>query len=107
MLLARVEGNITATRKHPSFQGWRLILCQPISAAGQPEGTPIIAIDAHGAGLHLQPAERGDLVRLHVRPVGEALAVAVILEAADVAVDGVEVDDEGGGVEVGVHAEPG
>ena len=30
MLLARVEGNVVATRKHPSFEGWRLVICQPI-----------------------------------------------------------------------------
>ena len=52
MLLARVEGNVVATRKHPSLEGWRLVVCQPISHAGQPEGAPQIAIDSHGAGLH-------------------------------------------------------
>ena len=52
MLLARVEGNVVATRKHPSFEGWRLVICQPISGAGDAEGTPQIAIDAHGAGMH-------------------------------------------------------
>src|SRR6266498_2246851 len=52
MLLARVEGNVVATRKHPSLAGWRLLVCQPISAAGDPEGAPQVAIDAHGAGLH-------------------------------------------------------
>ena len=52
MLLARVEGNIVATRKHPSFEGWRLVICQPISQSGEPEGVPQIAIDSHGAGLH-------------------------------------------------------
>jgi len=52
MLLARVEGNLTATRKHPSFAGWRLIICQPISQNGEPEGTPQVAIDAHGAAMH-------------------------------------------------------
>ena len=52
MLLARVEGSIIATRKHPSFEGWRLVICQPISGAGQPEGVPQIAIDPHGAGIH-------------------------------------------------------
>ncbi len=30
MLLARVEGNIVATRKHPSLEAWRLVICQPI-----------------------------------------------------------------------------
>jgi ethanolamine utilization protein EutN len=52
MLLARVEGNLTATRKHPSFEGWRLLICQPINKAGEPEGVPQVALDAHGAGLH-------------------------------------------------------
>jgi microcompartment protein CcmK/EutM len=52
MLLARVEGNVVATRKHPSLEGWRLVICQPISGAGEPEGAPQIAIDAHGAGMH-------------------------------------------------------
>ena len=52
MLLARVEGNVVATRKHPSLEGWRLIICQPINTAGDPEGLPQIAIDPHGAGMH-------------------------------------------------------
>lgn len=52
MLLARVEGNVVATRKHPSFEGWRLVICQPINHAGDPEGSPQIAIDSHGAGMH-------------------------------------------------------
>lgn len=52
MLLARVEGNLTATRKHSSFEGWRLVICQPIDMAGTPEGAPQVAIDALGAGMH-------------------------------------------------------
>ncbi|HPU57662.1 MAG TPA: EutN/CcmL family microcompartment protein [Verrucomicrobiota bacterium] len=52
MLLARVEGNVVATRKHPSLEGWRLVICQPINGAGEPEGVPQVAIDPHGAGLH-------------------------------------------------------
>jgi ethanolamine utilization protein EutN len=52
MLLARVEGNVVATRKHPSLTGWRLVICQPINGAGEPEGVPQIAIDSHGAGMH-------------------------------------------------------
>ncbi len=52
MLLARVEGSVVATRKHPSFAGWRLVICQPIGQAGEPQGTPQVAIDAHGAGMH-------------------------------------------------------
>ncbi len=52
MLLARIEGNLTATRKHPSFEGWRLLICQPINNAGDPEGVPQVAIDSYGAALH-------------------------------------------------------
>ena len=52
MFLARVEGNVVATRKHPSFEGWRLVICQPINNAGQPEGVPQVAIDAYGAAMH-------------------------------------------------------
>jgi ethanolamine utilization protein EutN len=52
MLLARIEGNVVATRKHPSLDGWRLVVCQPISGTGEPEGAPQVAIDPHGAGMH-------------------------------------------------------
>jgi microcompartment protein CcmK/EutM len=52
MLLARVEGSVVATRKHPSLEGWRLVICQPIGQSGTPEGPPQVAIDAHGAGMH-------------------------------------------------------
>lgn len=52
MLLARVEGNVVATRKHASFEGWRLVICQPVGSSGAPEGVPQVAIDAHGAAMH-------------------------------------------------------
>jgi microcompartment protein CcmK/EutM len=52
MLLARVEGNVVATRKHKSFEGWRLIICQPIDQTGASEGVPQVAIDSQGAGMH-------------------------------------------------------
>jgi ethanolamine utilization protein EutN len=54
MLLARVEGNLVATRKHPSLEGWRLVICQPIGTGGAAEGAPVVAIDSHGAGMHQQ-----------------------------------------------------
>lgn len=52
MLLACVVGNLVATRKHPSLEGWRLVLCQPIDGENRPEGVPQVAIDSFGAGLH-------------------------------------------------------
>jgi ethanolamine utilization protein EutN len=52
MLLARVEGHVVATRKHASLGGWKLLLCQPITAEGRAEGSPFAALDPWGAGLH-------------------------------------------------------
>ncbi len=52
MFLARVEGNVVATRKHPSLEGWRLLICQPINGANEAEGVPQVAIDPHGAAMH-------------------------------------------------------
>lgn len=52
MIYARVDGNITATRKHQSLNGWKLLICQPLDAAGNPAGAPAVAIDTQGAGLH-------------------------------------------------------
>lgn len=52
MLLCRVQGNVVATHKHPSLEGWKLAICQPVGRDGTPEGPPQVAIDPHGANLH-------------------------------------------------------
>jgi microcompartment protein CcmK/EutM len=52
MLLARVDGHVVATHKHPTLVGQRLLLCQPITADGRAEGSPVAAIDPWGAALH-------------------------------------------------------
>jgi microcompartment protein CcmK/EutM len=52
MFLAIVEGSVIATRKHPSLEGWRLVICQPIDGGGRAQGFPQVAIDPHGAGMH-------------------------------------------------------
>jgi ethanolamine utilization protein EutN len=51
MQLAKVVGHATATVKHPSLSGWKLLLVQPLSATGSPDGEPVLAIDHLGAGL--------------------------------------------------------
>jgi ethanolamine utilization protein EutN len=50
MQLGQVVGHAVATVKHPSMQGWRLLLVQPLGAQGQADGEPILAIDKLGAG---------------------------------------------------------
>ena len=44
MQLARVVGKAVATVKHPSMNGWRLILVQPLDQQGGADGEPQIAI---------------------------------------------------------------
>jgi microcompartment protein CcmK/EutM len=52
MLLARIDGNVTSTIRHPSAKGWRLVICQPIDENGKDTATPLVALDNFGAGLH-------------------------------------------------------
>jgi len=50
MQKARVMGQGIATVKHPSLQGWRLLLVQPLTPAETPDGEPLLAVDCLGAG---------------------------------------------------------
>jgi ethanolamine utilization protein EutN len=52
MQTARVIGSATATVKHPSMQGWKLLVVQPYGPDGHtPDGDPILAVDTLGAGV--------------------------------------------------------
>lgn len=48
MNLARVLGHATATVKHPSMEGWRLLVVQPLDIAGKADAEPLLAIDNMG-----------------------------------------------------------
>ena len=50
MQLARVIGEVVATRKDENLVGIKLLVVQPLSADGQPAGRPLVAVDAVGAG---------------------------------------------------------
>ncbi len=51
MFLGRVMGNATATVKHPSMEGWKLLLVMALQADGRTiEGDPILVVDSIGAG---------------------------------------------------------
>jgi ethanolamine utilization protein EutN len=51
MQVGTVVGTTTATMKHPSMQGWKLLIVQPYGVDGRtPDGDPVIAVDALGAG---------------------------------------------------------
>ena len=52
MLAGRVIGSATATVKHPSMEGWKLLLIQAYGPDGRtPDGDPMLAVDALGAGI--------------------------------------------------------
>ncbi len=50
MQLATVIGHATSTIKHPSLQGWRLAVVQPLGINRTPEADPVVAADKLGAG---------------------------------------------------------
>ena len=47
MRLATIKGHVTATVKHKSLDGWRLLIAMPDS----PDLAPQIVLDALGAGI--------------------------------------------------------
>jgi microcompartment protein CcmK/EutM len=51
MQLAKVIGDIVATRKDETFTGIKLLLLQPIGADGSSSGRTLVAVDAVGAGV--------------------------------------------------------
>lgn len=51
MLIARVIGDITATQKHASHEGAKILLVQPLDLDGSNRGTPVVALDSVNAGI--------------------------------------------------------
>ena len=48
MQSALIIGRATATVKHPSMVGQKLLICQPLGANGQVDGDPLIVTDTEG-----------------------------------------------------------
>ncbi len=51
MLIARVIGELVATQKHPSHEGRKLLLVQPLNLDGSDRGQAVVALDAVDAGV--------------------------------------------------------
>ena len=51
MILARVEGEVVATIKHPAYKSWRMLLLDRIDLSGAESGGYLVAIDAVDAGV--------------------------------------------------------
>lgn len=48
MQSALIIGRATATVKHPSMKGQKLLICQPLGVEGQESGDPLIVTDTQG-----------------------------------------------------------
>jgi microcompartment protein CcmK/EutM len=51
MQIARVIGDIVASRKEPGLEGVPLLIIQPLTPEGEDTGRPLVAVDAVGAGV--------------------------------------------------------
>ena len=50
MQIGKVVGHATSTVKHPTLNGWRLLVVQPLTPDSKEDGEPLLAIDNLGAG---------------------------------------------------------
>ena len=51
MLIGRVIGEVVATQKHPSHEGRKVLLVQPLNLDGSDRGDAVLALDAVDAGI--------------------------------------------------------
>jgi microcompartment protein CcmK/EutM len=82
MMIARVIGTLVATRKEPTMDGLRLLVCQPVNAAGEKTGASLIAADAVGAGvgemiLYATGSSARQTVATNNKPV-DAVVMAIV-----------------------------
>ncbi len=83
MLIARVIGDITATHKHMSHEGQKLLLVQPLELDQKtPRGDAVIAVDAVDAG-------QGEIVLLVTEGFSAMTSVGQPDSPIDLAVIGV------------------
>lgn len=54
MQIGRVVGHATATVKHRTLTGWRLLVVQLLGPDDRADGEPVLAIDALGAGAGMR-----------------------------------------------------
>jgi len=81
MLIARVVGELVATQKHPSHEGCKVLLVQPLNLDGTNRGDAVVAFDAVDAGV-------GDRVLLATEGFSAMTAVGRPQSPIDMAVIG-------------------
>lgn len=104
MLIARVIGDLTATQKHPTHEGRKILLVQPLNLDGTDRGAPMVALDSVDAGVN-------DKVLVTTDGYAAFTAVGHKLAPIDAAVigviDHVELVEPGSGAGAPPAASPG
>ena len=82
MMIAKVIGTVVATQKESTLEGLRLLVCQPVNAAGEKAGSAVVAADAVGAGvgemiLYATGSSARQTVATQNRPV-DAVVMAIV-----------------------------
>ncbi len=82
MILGRVQGEVVATRKHPSHERRKILVVQPIDPDGSDRGEVILALDGVDAGV-------GDRVLVVQEGYAAMAAVNRVNSPIDMAIVGV------------------
>ena len=51
MILGKVVGNVVSTIKLPVYQGYKILIVQPVNDKEEPQGESILALDTVQAGV--------------------------------------------------------
>ncbi len=51
MILGKVTGNVVSTIKLPVYQGYKILIVQPVNDKREPQGKSILALDTVQAGV--------------------------------------------------------
>ena len=91
MQVARVVGDVVATRKDPSLAALKLLLLQPVDEQRRPVGRTLVAADAAGAGTgELVFFVRGREAAFPFYPVEAAVDAAIVGIVDDWSAEGAE-----------------
>ncbi len=92
MILARVVGTVVATRKHPSHEGCKVLMVQPLDLDGAETGHIFLALDGGGGvdagvGDRVLVVQEGWSAATVVGPAGTPIDAAVVGVVDDVQLD--------------------
>jgi ethanolamine utilization protein EutN len=51
MILGKIIGNVVSTVKLPVYQGYKILIVQPVNDKEEPQGKSILALDSVQAGV--------------------------------------------------------